>query len=141
MEQGWDATGLLSALWDAVGKRDGLAAITGIRPSTLSAYNSGSRKLGLANGHRIAAALGVTIYEIGAPREVVSGDPVLQALAEIKALLIGAQNATAARISHLFEMQARAMEEQAGLLRELSAVVADLRAANEDPGQPKRRRR
>lgn len=65
---GWSAKGLLKPLWDELpGKRDELAAVTGIRGTTLSAYNSGARPLGLANARRISAALDVTLLELGAP--------------------------------------------------------------------------
>lgn len=67
MEKGWDAKERLKPLWGKVGGRDGLAALTGITGQTLSAYNSGSRPLGIVNGRRIADALGVSVLELGAP--------------------------------------------------------------------------
>lgn len=71
MERGWDASGLLAPLWNTrfagPGKRDQLAAATGISAQTLSAYNSGNRPLGITNARRIAAALRVSLAELGAP--------------------------------------------------------------------------
>lgn len=63
----WTATGRLIEHWGKVGGRDGLARATGIEPTTLSSYNTGKRKLGLRNAERIAAALDVTVFDLGAP--------------------------------------------------------------------------
>lgn len=76
MNKGWHATGLLRPLWNAYGeggdiaKRDKLAAATGTTGSNLSAINSGKRRLGYKLGGRLADELGVTIFDLGAPREV-----------------------------------------------------------------------
>jgi transcriptional regulator with XRE-family HTH domain len=66
-ERGWDAKGMLQPLWGRVGGRDGLAAATGIQPSTLSGINSGRLRLGYKNGRRIAEALDVSLLDLGAP--------------------------------------------------------------------------
>jgi len=64
----WNAKGRLLPFWSELpGKRDGLAARTGIRGPELSAYNSGKRNLGIVNARRIAAALGVTLEDLGEP--------------------------------------------------------------------------
>jgi transcriptional regulator with XRE-family HTH domain len=88
MNRGWNAKGLLAAHWDKVGKRDGLAAATGITGETLSGYNSGSRPLGKKNATKIAAVLGVSLLDLGAP-EAEADDPPSQAalvlLAELSA--------------------------------------------------------
>jgi transcriptional regulator with XRE-family HTH domain len=73
LERGWSAKGLLEPLWQRVGGRDELARLTGISGSTLSGYNSGKRPLGMANAHKIAAVLGVSLYDLGA-REPHSSD-------------------------------------------------------------------
>jgi DNA-binding transcriptional regulator YdaS (Cro superfamily) len=67
VEKGWDAAGTLAPLWHRVGGRDGLAALTGIGGTTLSSYNSGRRQLGMTNAQKIAAALDVTVEDLGAP--------------------------------------------------------------------------
>jgi len=69
MKEGWDASGRLEAIWNEFpGRRDEMAARTGIGKSTLSAYNSGARQLGMRNAMRIAQALEISIYDLGAPR-------------------------------------------------------------------------
>lgn len=88
MEKGWEATGLLKPLWARVGGRDALAELAGISPpGTLSAYNSGKRPLGIVNARKIAAALDISLLELGAPEEVL--DPkdqgVLARLASLEA--------------------------------------------------------
>lgn len=68
MERGWDAAGRLEPLWARLpGRRDELARLTGIKPTTLSAYNSGGRRIGMRNAQRIAEALDVSLYDLGAP--------------------------------------------------------------------------
>lgn len=68
-ERGWKATGRLEPLWSRLkGKRDELAELTGIGGTTLSGYNSGERNLGMRNAVKIADALGVSVYDLGAPR-------------------------------------------------------------------------
>lgn len=76
MEKGWDARGLLRPLWHEIGGRDALAEASGIAGQTLSAYNSGSRQLGIANARKIVEGLtsrgvAVTVLELGAPLEAV----------------------------------------------------------------------
>lgn len=83
MERGWDATGRLEALWHRVGGRDKLAGITGISPTTLSGYNTGKKPLGMKNAPRIAEALGVTVYDLGAP-PAVPKDPERDLLALVE---------------------------------------------------------
>lgn len=102
-------------MWKAAGGRDALAAKAGITPpGTLSAYNSGSRPLGVRNGKKLADALGLTIYDLGAPSdpemaEVAPG--VLDRLGalEARAASLNAENARldqlvvglTARVEHL----------------------------------------
>ncbi len=86
----WNAKGWLSPLWQNLpGKRDGLAALTGIRGPELSAYNSGKRNLGTANARRIATALGVSVLELGAPVEEADekGETFLDLLADLRAVV------------------------------------------------------
>ncbi len=98
--------------------------------------------MGQQNGELIAIALGVTIYDLGAPREEESADgAVLRGILEVKALLLGRQDATAARVADLLKKQGQAMQNQAGLLAELSEVVADLRAITAELGRPGQRTR
>lgn len=64
---GWSAEGLLLPLWHRYpGRRDALAAAVGTTGNTLSSLNTGKRNLGYGLGGRLAAELGVTIYELGA---------------------------------------------------------------------------
>lgn len=68
MEKGWKATGLLSPLWARLdGGREALAALTGIRATELSSYNSGAKNLGISNARRIADALEISVLDLGAP--------------------------------------------------------------------------
>lgn len=68
-ERGWSAKGRLEPLWSRLkGRRDELADLTGIRGTMLSGYNSGKLKLGMRNAVKIADALGVSVYDLGAPR-------------------------------------------------------------------------
>jgi transcriptional regulator with XRE-family HTH domain len=71
VERGWDAKGLLAPLWQerftGAGRREQLAELVEISPQTLSAYNSGKRPLGITNARKLAAALGVSLAELGAP--------------------------------------------------------------------------
>lgn len=70
MARSWTATGRLTPLYERVGGRDRLAELTGISGTTLSAYNSGDRPLGILNAQRIARAAGVTIEELGQPLSI-----------------------------------------------------------------------
>lgn len=85
MNASWDAAGLLEPLWGAVGGRDKLAKLTGIQPGTLSGYNTGRLKLGLQNAKKIAAALGVSTLELGAPLEEADelGRPLVRLLERV----------------------------------------------------------
>lgn len=90
MERGWDASGLLEGLWGRIGGRDRLAELTGIQPGTLSGYNTGRLPLGLANARKIAAALEVSVLDLGAPEEaaVTRRDRrVIDRLREVEAAL------------------------------------------------------
>jgi transcriptional regulator with XRE-family HTH domain len=86
MEKGWDATGCLARYWKRVGGRDGLADVTGIQPSTISGYNTGRLRLGITNGERIAQALGVTIFELGAPTAEEAAAGAVTLLERVEAL-------------------------------------------------------
>ena len=73
MSRGWDASAYLEGLvgdgteWT----HERLAKATGIQQSTISGYVGGSKNLGIANATRIAAALGVTVADLGAPEVAV----------------------------------------------------------------------
>ena len=68
MERGWDASGLLQPAWkNYPGGRDALALAVGTSPSVLSSINTGKRNLGIALATRLAAKLGVSVLELGAP--------------------------------------------------------------------------
>ena len=79
-QAGWSARGLLRPLWnDYEGGREGLAEAVGTSPTSLSSINSGERMLGRNLGKRLAAELGVTLAELGAPAEQAD-DPESQTL-------------------------------------------------------------
>ncbi len=69
-QKGWYAIGLLQPLWIGYeGGRDGLAAAVGTTGSSLSNVNSGNRRLGHDLAGRLAAELGISVLELGAPGE------------------------------------------------------------------------
>lgn len=45
-----------------------MAEMTGISRTSLSAYNSGARPLGMRNALKIAEVFEISIYDLGAPR-------------------------------------------------------------------------
>lgn len=87
MQKGWKAAGLLQPLWGSVGGRERLAEITGINTSTLSGINTGRLNLGPGNARKIAAALEVSVLELGAPIEAAdeAGQTLLDRLLELAA--------------------------------------------------------
>jgi len=67
-KKGWSAKGLLQPLWKRYpGGRDALAPAVGTKPNVLSAINTGKRPLGHDLGGRLAAELGISVLELGAP--------------------------------------------------------------------------
>lgn len=112
MERGWNAKGLLAPLWqerfEGVGRREQLAKLTGITAQTLSAYNSGNRALGRRNAVKLAAALGVSLAELGAPEgeDDVRGATLRDRLEELR------------------ETVSELTAEQAATNRELAELVA-----------------
>lgn len=112
MERGWSAKGLLAPLWQerfsGPGKREQLADLVEISPQTLSAYNSGNRPLGITNARRIAAALGVSLAELGAPEGEEDARSVT----------------LRARLEELSAAVGDALEAQAKLSREVSRLRA-----------------
>lgn len=115
MEKGWSAKGLLKPLWGSVGGRDGLERATGISGSTLSAYNAGSRPLGIVNARRIAAALNVSLLDLGAPEEAD------QKLAEALTVRLASIEAELAALHRSREQGTE------GILRRLVALEVGLR--------------
>lgn len=82
-ETGWKATGLLLPLWNRYkGGREALASAVGTSPSTLSSINTGNRRLGYDLAGRLAAELGVTVTELGAPNGDRSPRDILQGVIE-----------------------------------------------------------
>lgn len=79
MQRGWNAEGLLQPLWERydgspeLPRREALAKAVGTSPTSLSSINSGDRNLGLKLGGRIAAELGVSVLELGAPVGALNG--------------------------------------------------------------------
>lgn len=124
MQKGWKATGLLKPLWGKAGGRDGLARKAGMQPATISGYNTGRLNMTLQAARRIALALDVTIYDLGAPVDAeTSSSPLLAELAEIRATLeamVRREDATEERI-------AAQLKAQSDLLATLTAVAAELR--------------
>src|SRR5262249_7593431 len=128
MRKSWSARGLLSPLWGRVGGRDGLAERTGIHGPTLSGYNTGRQRMGEDAGRRIAAALGVTLEELGAPPDPAHPSLIMAELAALREQIASAvQN----RSDWQAEIQGQ-LDRQVALLAELSAVSVDLAAAVKD---------
>lgn len=126
----WKATGLLAPLWGRVGGRDALAERTGIQPATISGYNTGRLNLTLNAARRIALALDVTIYDLGAPAEIeMDGSPLLRQLAEIRSVLdeLVSQLAQVLQretgLAALVDKQATLLEQQTHLLESIEARV------------------
>lgn len=78
MRETWSAAGLIESLWQRLprsdgkpgkGRRDDLAAATGIAGSDLSAFNTGGRRINIKNAQKIADACGVTLTELGYQRQ------------------------------------------------------------------------
>jgi hypothetical protein len=65
----------LTPLYAKVGSVDELARLVSAPRSSLSAVNSGKRNLGLVLARRLRDATGVSLVDLGAPEEVVAGDP------------------------------------------------------------------
>jgi transcriptional regulator with XRE-family HTH domain len=126
VERGWNAKGRLAPLWSQLegpAKRDQLADLTGITPTTLSAYNSGNRPLGIANARRIVEALGdagvdVSLLELGAPAG--EADARGQRLVD--------------RLEELADRLSDSMERQAKLTKEVSLLRARVRKLEERRG-------
>jgi transcriptional regulator with XRE-family HTH domain len=96
----WDATGRLAPIWKKVGGRDKLADRTGIQAPTLSGYNTGRLPLGERNARKIAAALEVSLLELGAP-EATADDPASLTLVDRLTELVEGAQLMAARIGDL----------------------------------------
>jgi transcriptional regulator with XRE-family HTH domain len=121
MERGWDATGLLRAVYDKVGGVDKLAELTGISRSTLSSYNSGRRPLGVKNAKRIAEAADVSFSALGRP-----DDPPGFALAPLGRLVDAIeQNRGAPLGPQERETLQQLVAELATLSRRLRQALAD----------------
>lgn len=137
MRRSWSAKGLLSPLWGRVGGRDGLAERTGIHGPTLSGYNSGRARMGEDAGRRIAAALGVTLEELGAPPQEAHPSPILADLAAIKARIGDVEG----DLQRQLEAQNRLLIQLAEVALELAQATHDLREATAALQQAARRRR
>lgn len=110
MQEGWSAKELLKPLWQNYpGGRDKLATDVGLKSgNTLSSINSGKRNLGLDLGQRLAAKLGVSLLELGAP----------EGLADARGLTL------LARLEWLAGKVADAIEGQVALERRVAALEA-----------------
>ena len=128
MEKGWEARGLLKPLWGRVGGRDRLAELTGIQPSTISGYNAGRLPLGMANARKIAAALGVTVADLGAPdQNGQEPSPLMRELIAIKELIVDA-----VRDRHAWEAQIDGqLRSQDDLLAALTTLADELRQSTQ----------
>lgn len=86
----WKATGLVKPIWhrlEGKGKREQLAALSGITPTDLSALNTGHKSMTPQLALRIAQAVpGITPLDLRPPQEEeVSLDPgVLDRLRELE---------------------------------------------------------
>lgn len=131
VERGWDAKGLLAPLWQerftGAGRREQLAALVEISPQTLSAYNSGNRPLGITNARKLAAALGVSLADLGAPEGVpdARGATLRDRLEELAATLTDALEDQAKQKRELRDLRSR--------VRKLEARRAPAAAASKPP--------
>jgi DNA-binding transcriptional regulator YdaS (Cro superfamily) len=115
----WDATGLLEPLWGKVGGRDRLAALTHIQPATLSGYNTGRLKLGTRNAEKIAAALEVSLADLGAPEAAAADDPTSRPL-----------------LDRLQALEAALEQQREDSARALAALAKEVRALRRQrPGE------
>jgi transcriptional regulator with XRE-family HTH domain len=90
VDKGWNAQGLIEPLWRRLKPplRETLAEMTGIQPGTLSGYNTGRLPLGMPNAQKIASALGISVYDLGAPgplQETFATSIMGQIVAELEA--------------------------------------------------------
>lgn len=145
MSATWSAKELLKPLWGRVGGRDALARMTGIPAPNLSGYNTGRLRMGLDAGRRLALALDVTIYDLGAPTDAeAEGSPLMAELAEIRATL---ETMNKRRETFRTEL-ARQLKSQTDLLATLTAagvelrgLIVDLREASAEDPPPAQERR
>lgn len=92
MQKGWDATGKLEPLWRRYpGGQEALAHAAGSNRTSLSAINKGTRKLGIGLATRLAAALNVSVLELGAPLTAgdAKGELLVERLHQMEDLLRG----------------------------------------------------
>lgn len=115
---------MLKPLWERVGGRDALAALSGISPTQLSGYNSGNVRLGRGNAIRIVAVVpGATLDELGIPpaNADVSLQGISDEIREINQILLS-------RASWLARVDAQ-LAAQTALLATLSKLAAALEEA------------
>lgn len=127
MQKGWDAAGLLQPLWGRVGGRERLAELTGIHTSTLSGLNSGRLNLGRDNALKLAAALGVSLAELGAPEgeDDARGQTLRDRLEELAAKLTDSMDVQA--------KQGRELRDLRGRVRKLEGQRATVAAETKRP--------
>src|SRR4051812_43030046 len=70
MKEGWKAKGLLKPLWTTLDPPIArqLAELSGVNEKTLYGVNTGRRTLGYDAAEKIPRALGISLYDLGAPR-------------------------------------------------------------------------
>jgi transcriptional regulator with XRE-family HTH domain len=111
VQRGWDVSPLLDDLLERRGwTQERLAEVTGIGRETVNGYATGRLRIGLKNAERIAAALGVTVLELGAP-EAAAGEEgltVLQRLEEAEAELARVGPVLTAIVDRLEALERRA---------------------------------
>lgn len=128
MERGWDASGPLRALL-ARRKEDGkphtqewLAGSTGIGRVSINAYATENpeqrRNLGRANAAKIAAALGVSVLELGAPVDAAD-DRGHTLLDRLEALEVAVESGSAAVADSLERLEAAIAKLSAQIQREV----------------------
>lgn len=150
MQDGWNAKGLLKPLWHQYsGGRDQLAADVGTSPTVLSSINTGKRQLGYGLGQRLAAALNVSLLELGAPLTGQAEPTLVSRLDELQHTLeeildaVRPDSASTTPIVDRIEALARRLVEDpaqvpvaqaamaAATLRELSELTGQVAAALE----------
>lgn len=124
MKEGWDAKGLLKPLWLKNGGREAVAKAAGVSQGHMSKVNAGKTQLGIDAARRLAAAMNVSLAELGGPAE--EDDPKSRGLVD-RLVRLEAQAVTAADVFRLTEPLREAIEflargNRREALRALSAL-------------------
>lgn len=125
---GWKATGLLRPLWNEYeGGRDGLAEAVGTQGTVLSSINTGERNLGHDLAGRLAAELGISLAELGAPQGEMTDQESRTLLRRLQAL--------EERVDEIAERTAGALSRLEAEIARLSQRIPPAGAQSQGPAQ------